>query len=166
MTSPRSWNEDQPFPTADSVPQFEKPSKGRDKGPTMIETNKDPLDTRRRGPFPIGVAVETQLPAKWYDSAADKPATVRLAVIGQGGFFTGKKLPAAQEELFVDTINWLLGRDDQLPRDDRVWSYPRVNDTIPPDSQTEYLWLWGVRLGLPVLFAFLGLVVLLFRRLR
>jgi hypothetical protein len=166
MTNPRSWNEDQPFPTGDSIPQFEKPNKGRDKEPKALEANKDPYETRRRGPFPIGVAVETKLPAKWYDSAADQPATVRLAVIGQGGFFSGKKLPPAQEKLFVNTINWLLGRDDQLPRDDRVWSYPRVNDTIPPDSEIEYLWLWGVRLGLPVLFAFFGLVVLLFRRLR
>ncbi len=164
MTNPRSWNEDQPFPTADSVPQFERPSKGRDKN--LLETGKDPLETRRRGPFPIGIAVETPLPSSWYGSAADKPATVRLAVIGQGGFFTGKKLAPAQERLFVNTMDWLLGRDDQLPRDDRVWSYPRVNDTIPPDSEMEYLWLWGVRLGLPVLFAFSGLVVLLFRRLR
>jgi hypothetical protein len=166
MTDPRSWNEDQPFPTADSVPQFERPSKGRDKDAGMLETSKDPLEARRRGPFPIGVAVETPLPSSWYGSASGKPATVRLAVIGQGGFFTGKKMAPTQERLFVNTIDWLLGRDDQLPRDDRVWSYPRVNDTIPPDSEMEYLWLWGVRLGLPVLFAFSGLVVLLFRRLR
>src|SRR5262249_1774884 len=155
MTNSRSWNEDQPFPTADSVPQFEKP-KGRDNAAGMLEPSKDSLDARRRGPFPIGVAVETALPSSWYGSASDRPPTVRVSVIGQGGFFTGKKLPPAQERLFVNTIDWLLGRDDQLPRDDRVWSYPRVNDTIPPDSEREYLWLWGVRLGLPVLFAFLG----------
>jgi hypothetical protein len=166
MTNPRSWNEEQPFPTANSVPQFERANKGRDKEAGLLETSKDPLEARRRGPFPIGVAVETALPSAWYGSAGDKPATVRLAVIGQGGFFTGKKLAPAQERLFVNTIDWLLGRDDQLPRDDRVWSYPRVNDTILPDSETEYLWLWGVRLGLPALFAFSGLVVLLFRRLR
>jgi hypothetical protein len=165
MTNPRSWNEDQPFPTADSVPQFEKPKK-RDKGDPLMEASKDSYESRRRGPFPIGVAVETSLPAKWSDSAADKPATVRLAVIGQGGFFTGKKLPPAQEEMFVSTINWLLGRDDRLPNAEHTWSYPRVNDTIPPDSEREYLWLWGVRLGLPVLFAYFGFVMLLFRRLR
>src|SRR5262249_12976687 len=135
-------------------------------GAGMLEASKDPLEARRRGPFPIGVAVETPLPSAWYGSASDRPATVRLAVIGQGGFFTGRELPPAQERLFVHTIRLPLGRDDQLPRDENVWSYPRVNDTIPPDSETEYLWLWGVRLGLPVLFAFSGLVVLLFRRLR
>jgi hypothetical protein len=167
MSDADSWNEDQPFPTGDSIPQFTRPKESG--GKALADT--DPLDVRRRGPFPIGVAVQEPLPKPpvsktFYSSEADKPATVRVAVIGQGGFFSGKALPPAQEKLFVNTINWLLGRDDQLPRDDQVWSYPRVNDTIPPESETEYLWLWGVRLGLPVLFAFLGLVVLLFRRLR
>ncbi len=164
MSDADSWNEDQPFPTADSIPQFTRPKDSADAAKALA--NADPLEARRRGPFPIGVAIQTALPASWYASPADKPATVRLTVIGQGGFFTGKNLPPAQEKLFVNTLSWLLGRDDQLPRDDRVWSYPRVNDTIAPDSPTEYLWLWGVRLGLPALFLYLGLVVLLFRRLR
>ena len=30
----------------------------------------------------------------------------------------------------------------------------------------QTLWLWGARLGLPLLFAYLGAVVLLLRRLR
>lgn len=165
MTSGQSWNEDQPFPSDGRIPQFEQPQRDQDKR-KQLKPAATALETRRRGPFPIGVAVETDLPRDWYASQADKPARVRLAVIGQGGFFTGKELPAAQEKLFVQTINWLLGRDDRLPRDERLWSYPRVNETIPPDSSTEYLWLWGARLGLPVLFLYLGFVVVLFRRLR
>jgi hypothetical protein len=165
MTSPQSWNEDQPFPTEGRIPQFEQPQRDQDKR-RQLKPALTGLETRRRGPFPIGVAVETTLPRDWYASQADKPARVRLAVIGQSGFFAGKELPAAQEKLFVQTINWLLGRDDRLPRDEHVWSYPRVNETIPPDSSTEYLWLWGARLGLPVLFLYLGFVVVLFRRLR
>jgi hypothetical protein len=165
MTSPQSWNEDQPFPTDGRIPQFEQPQRDQDKR-KQLKPAVTGLETRRRGPFPIGVAVETALPRDWYASAADKPARVRLAVIGQGGFFTGKDLPAAQEKLFVQTINWLVGRDDRLPRDERLWTYPRVNETIPPDSSTESLWLWGVRLGLPVLFLYFGFVVVLFRRLR
>ncbi len=165
MTSPQSWNEDKPFPSEGYVPRFEQPQRDQDKR-KQLKPAATGLETRRRGPFPIGVAVETALPREWYASQSDKPARVRLAVIGQGGFFTGKDLPAAQEKLFVQTINWLLGRDDRLPRDEQLWSYPRVNDTIPPDSSTEYLWLWGARLGLPVLFLYLGFVVVLFRRLR
>jgi len=165
MTSPQSWNEDQPFPLEGRIPQFEQPQRDQDKR-KQLKPAVTGLETRRRGPFPIGVAVETTLPRDWYASAADKPARVRVAVIGQGCFFSGKDLPAAQEKLFVQTINWLLGRDDRLPRDEHVWSYPRVNETIPPDSPTESLWLWGARLGLPVLFLYLGFVVVLFRRLR
>jgi hypothetical protein len=162
MSNADSWNEEQPFPTAESVPQFTRP---KESGKAAAA---DPLDERRRGPFPIGVAVQTELPTtkSWYVSKSDTPATVRLAVLGQGGFFTGKSLPLAQEKLFVNTLNWLLGRDDQLPRDDRVWSYPRVEETIPPNSETESLWMWGARLGLPVLFGFFGVVMWLFRRLR
>jgi hypothetical protein len=160
LTSPKSWNEDQPFPTQDRIPQFEKP-KPKD-GAKPAETPTDPLDARRRGPFPIGVALETKLPADWYDSPAAKPATVRVAAIGQGGFFTGKDLPPAQEVLMTNTVNWLLGRDDYLPNADHPWSYPRVD---LPDKDKE-LWLLGARVGLPVLFAYLGFVVLLARRVR
>ncbi|HTU20386.1 MAG TPA: hypothetical protein VMG10_20145 [Gemmataceae bacterium] len=168
MTSSQSWNEDNPFPSDDRIPQFEQPKSDKDNR-RRLKPAAGGLETRRRGPFPIGVAVETTVPRSWYASEADKRARLRLAVIGQGGFFTGndkQKLPGAEEKVLVHTINWLLGRDDRLPHDERVWSYPRVNDTIPPDSPTEYLWLWGVRLGLPALFAYFGLVVLLFRRLR
>jgi prefoldin subunit 5 len=165
MTDARSWNEDQPFPTNDGIPQFEQP-KTAGKGRRDLDVGKDALESRRRGPFPIGVALETRLPTSWFGSAAEEPPMVRVAAIGQGGFFTGKKLEPGEEILFVNTLNWLLGRDEQLPVADRVWSYPRVNDTIAPNSEAEYLWLGGVRVGLPALFAFLGLVVLLFRRLR
>ena len=151
MTSPQSWNEDQPFPTDGRVPQFEQPQRDQNKR-KQLKPAATGLETRRRGPFPIGVAVETTLPREWYASQADKPARVRLAVIGQGGFFTGKDVPAAQEKLFVQTINWLLGRDDRLPRDEHLWSYPRVNETIPPDSSTEYLWLWGIAWACPCCF--------------
>jgi len=87
---------------------------------------------------------------------------VRVAVIGHGGVFIGNTLPAVKEKLLLDVCNWLLGRDDLLAKAEHRWQYPRV--TLA-DSQ-QALWQWGTRLGLPLLFAYLGLVVLMVRRLR
>ena len=155
LTPAATWNEDQPFPSRERVPRFE-PAKPDD--PT-----KGTLDEKRRGPFPIGVAVETNLPSDWYaDSKGTTPTTVRIAAIGNGAIFTGAELTPAKEELLLDTCNWLLGRDDLLPGADRVWQFPRV--ALSPREHT--LWHWGAWLGLPGLFAYLGLVVLLVRRLR
>jgi hypothetical protein len=200
-TSAASWNEDQPFPTDERpVPRFEPP-KADDPG-------KATLWEKRRGPFPIGIAVETTLPVEWYDpqygaakvaeltaAALDHPGglplvlaaesfvptgafvpasakgdakfiapkKVRLAAIGHGGWFAGPKLSAADETLLLNTTNWLLDRDDRLPRKkDPPWQYPRVE--LSPNEQL--LWRWGTFLGLPGIFAYLGLVVLLVRRMR
>jgi hypothetical protein len=155
VTSGASWNEDQPFPTAQRTPRFEPPKPD--------DPNAGTPDEKRRGPFPIGVAVETNVPADWYaDAKNTKPARVRVAAIGNGSLFTGTTLTPAKEELLLDTCNWLLGRDDLLPRADRVWDYPRVSLT----SREYTLWRWGAWLGLPGLFTYMGLVVLMVRRLR
>src|SRR5262249_41573623 len=114
------------------------------------------------GPFPIGVAAETPLPAAWYADKDAKPATVRMAVIGHGGIFVGKALSPVKEKLLLDTCNWLLGRDDLLTKAENRWQYPRVEMT----EREHLLWQWGTRLGLPVLFAYVGLMVLMVRRLR
>jgi hypothetical protein len=161
MTAPQSWNEDQPFPTESYIPQFQRiePSTGERK---KDDKKGDPLELRRRGPFPIGVAVQTPLPQKWYDSDSATPETVRVAVIGQGGFFTGRDLSPAKEKLMVYTLNWLLGRDDYLPHAGQTWSYPRVN--LPDDTEEGKLWRWGV-FGLPLLSAALGILVWLVRRI-
>jgi hypothetical protein len=153
LLSPTGWNEEQPFATAERRPRYTPPS------PT--DPNNGTIDARRRGQFPIAVAVEVPLPEDWGKDAKGK--TVRVAAIGQGEAFVGPLKPA-QERLLLQTVNWLLGRDDYLPRADHTWSYPRL--ALVPDDAEHKLWLWGARLGLPVLFAYLGCVVLLFRRLR
>src|SRR5205807_765799 len=104
MTNPASWNEDQPFPTRERTPRFEPPKPD--------DPTKDTVDEKRRGPFPIGVAVETRLPIQWYADKSVKPATVRLAAISNGSLFSGTELSHAKEELLLNTCNWLLGRDD------------------------------------------------------
>ena len=109
------------------------------------------------------MAVQTTLPADWYSGDANaKPATVRVAAIGHGGVFMGQTLTPAREKLLLDTCNWLLGRDDLLAKADQQWQYPRATLTATQRS----LWEWGTRLGLPVLFVYLGVVVLMVRRLR
>jgi hypothetical protein len=83
-------------------------------------------------------------------------------VIGQGELFVGNELSPPRERLFLQTANWLLGRDDYLPQAEHPWSYPRI--ALSPSEKS--IWLWGARLGLPVLFAYLGWVVLLARQVR
>jgi hypothetical protein len=154
MTNAASWNEAQPFPTRERTPRYE-PSKADSIG-------GDSPDKSRLGPFPIGVAVETNVPKDWYTDKDAKPAKVRVAAIGQGGVFIGKTLPPAKERLLLDVSNWLLGRDDLLTKGNDPWQYPRV---VLGDTQ-QALWQWGTRLGLPILFAYIGLIVLMVRRLR
>jgi hypothetical protein len=87
---------------------------------------------------------------------------VRVAVIGHGGVFTGGELSPAKEMLLLDTCNWLLGRDQELALKETEWKYPRVELS----ERQHAMWQWGAWLGLPALFAYLGLVVVLVRRLR
>ena len=147
------WNERQPFPSREHRPRYTSPKPNdRDLGT---------LDEPRRGPFPVGAAAEVEVPASWGGVPGQK---ARVAVIGQGGVFNGPELSPARERLFLQTANWLLGRDDYLPRDEHVWSYPRL--PLTPADWEHRRWLDLATWGLPVLFAFLGMVVLLYRRLR
>ena len=88
--------------------------------------------------------------------------TGRLVVIGHGGVFTGTQLAPANEQLLLHSCNWLLHRDERLPRTDAEWDYPRLNRT----DLDNYLWRNGPTIGLPVLFLFIGLIVLNIRRVR
>jgi hypothetical protein len=155
MTAPDAWNEEKPFPEGRYIPKFKRvksddPTKG-----TLLE--------RRRGPFPIGVAVETTVPAEWYERDTPKsPAKVRLAVLGHGGLFIGEKLPPMREKLFLDTTNWLLGRDNLLARDHETWEYPRIQIS----ARDKQLWTVGICYALPLLFLYVGVCVGLVRQMR
>jgi hypothetical protein len=154
MTSKESWNDDQPFPTSKRIPTYERPKPD--------DPNRATLDAKRRGPFPIGVAVETAPPAQWYDAGETRPKSMRVAAIGEGWFLVGTELSPAKERLVLDTVNWLLGRDDALPRGDHSWSYPRVD----LNENDKTLWLLGAGLGLPLLCVYFGTVMWLARRVR
>jgi hypothetical protein len=153
LTSAASWNDDQPFPTRERTPRYD---------PKPDDPAKGTLDEKRTGPFPIGVAFETTLPADWYDDRGTTHGTVRVAAIGHGGVFVGTELSPAKEQLLLNTCNWLLGRDDLLPRNEPTWKYPRITLT----AETSPLWVWGPWIGLPLLAAYCGVIVLMVRRMR
>jgi hypothetical protein len=54
-----AWNEEKPLPEDDAVPKFDPAKPG--------DPKKGTRDEERRGPFPVGVAVETPIPVDWLD---------------------------------------------------------------------------------------------------
>lgn len=189
FTSPDSWNEEEPFLRRDRatgrisyVPRYE---------PTLDTDRKQgSRAAERKGPFPIGVAVEGKIPAAWFDEAYDREAfaaamlspldgvfaagltaaatklerpTGRLIVFGSGSLFSGSKLEPPQEKLLVHSANWLTGRADRLPHADLPpWQFPRVEMT----PREFHLWRYGTAIGLPLLAVYLGLMAMMLRRLR
>jgi hypothetical protein len=86
-------------------------------------------------------------------------------VIGESWWLVGPSLDPARERLAVDLSQWLVGRDDTLARKPGVeneWRYPRLGMT----PREQGLWSRAALLGFPVLAAFSGFAVLLYRRLR
>jgi hypothetical protein len=161
ITSPDAWNTEDPHPTEKGPPQYQPPKVG--------DPDRGTIKERRQDRFPVAVAAETTVPAAWYEGTGARPEKVRLAVIGHGGVFLGNALNPSQETVLLDTCNWLLGRDDRLARrvdDDGNpipdWQYPRVHLT---DEQNA-LWQYGARLGMPLLFVYLGCVMWMVRRMR
>jgi hypothetical protein len=198
FTPSSTWNDDDPFPSEDRIPRYEKTKPDDPVRGTRLE--------HRRGPFMVGLAVETMTPIDWYDeryeaakaaqlalagletqgglpmgvaiesfqpaelwapatgkSDADKsPHRVRLAAVGQANWLAGTKMSPANETLLVDTCNWLLKRDDRLPKAKETWQYPRVQLS----ERDQGLWRWSMFLGLPWTITCVGLVVLMVRRMR
>lgn len=188
LTGTDSWNEEKPFALGDQrgrityLPRYD---------PTPASDPKRKTHAaERRGPFPVGVAIESKIPAYWMkedftteESVAalltpfdgimaaslsvaanqlDRP-NQRLVVFGSGTLFTGSKLEPAQEKLLLHSVNWLTKRDDRLPRGDQPpWSFPRVEMT----ERDLTLWQLGAAVGLPLVAIFFGLVAMMFRRLR
>ena len=154
MTDDDTWNENSPFVNEKrEVPRYQATKDG--------DPKKGTLEEERRGPFPIGVAVERKIPESWYDDKTT-PAKTRLAVLGNGGIFVGQSISPIKEKLLLDVSNWLLGRDDLLARSVDTWSFPRVD--LTPEQQG--LWFLGMQFGLPLLFAYLGVLVWFIRRMR
>jgi hypothetical protein len=73
-----SWNEPDPFPTRERTPRYE-PTKPD--SPTF-----GTRDAETRGPFPIGIAIETTVPADWLgDTQPAATADALLTTSALGG---------------------------------------------------------------------------------
>ncbi len=113
---------------------------------------------------PPGLAFGTTNPDRFHAEMTKDLKTTRLVVFGHGGLFNGKDLDPGRETLLLQSVHWSLKRDDQMPREatDGNWRYPRVE--LSPVEHSG--WRWGTFLGLPLLAAYFGLIVLMLRRLR
>jgi hypothetical protein len=77
VSDDESWNEDQPVPTEKRTPRFEPPK--------ADDPAKGTRDEKRRGPFPLAVAIETTVPAEWTDPKAAAAKTASLTAAGATG---------------------------------------------------------------------------------
>jgi hypothetical protein len=154
MTSTDAWNEAQPFPTRDKTPRYEPPKLG--------DPDRNTINERRTGQFPIGVAAEVRVPLSWAPEKEQSKRPTRVAVIGHGGAFMGPMLSPVREKLLLDVSNWLLGRDDLLARESRTWSYPRVELS----AASSALWRFFAVGAMPLACVYAGVVVLMVRHRR
>jgi hypothetical protein len=192
LTGPDSWNETRPFPQLRQLPDGTVAITNIPRyDPTPLDDpKKGTREEEKRGPFPVGVAIENKVPAHWFNedyarqqgvaglltpldgvlaagltAAARKPdrPTGRLVVFGSGGLFTGPQLKPAQEKLLLHSVNWLTNRPDRLPGvPEKPWSFPRVEMS----DREAFLWRAGTAAGLPLLAVYLGLVAVMVRRMR
>lgn len=162
-THEKSWNEDYPFPKL--RPSIEGLQMDVPKPPDEVRKvpNKGTWLEMRRGPFPVGIALQTRLPFSWFLGESRRPPETRVVVLGEGAAFKGEDLSPMKERLLLDVTNWLLGRDNLLARESQA---PRSFLRVALDDQTKTLWGWSMWLGLPLLFVYLGSVVMLKRRMR
>jgi hypothetical protein len=188
QTETRRRPDGRPVRVVSYLPAFEDTEQQDPKDPRVGTRQAE-----RRGPFPVAVALEGAPPAHWTDRylappnvaglllagtgvgqvtaaaklavEAEKPKGTpgRLVVVGSGNLFSGPKLDPPQEKLLLHSVNWLTGREDRLPRADGVaWSFPRVEMS----RRDVRLWQFGTAIGLPLVAVFLGLMVMMVRRLR
>ncbi len=153
VTREESWNEDHPFIAKDKVPTY---SASPDD-----DWRKGTVEEVRRGPFPVGIAVEATLPSAWFEKDSETIRKPRIVVVGSGNAFVGTDLPPVKQRAFLDMVNWLAGRDDLLVRDVATWQYPRAEI-----GEADRRYWFGLAAALPVLCLYFGFMVLMVRNVR
>jgi hypothetical protein len=146
-----SWNEEKPVGDDDYVPKFE-PAKPDD-------PKKGTHDEERRGPFPVGVAIETKVPADWFDpeskddakGLAANYALAAMALPFDGGLYAAGLALAAERVKRPIVRVVVLGHGGlftgkQLPPAQETlllhslnWELKR-DDRLPTDVADEAKW--------------------------
>ena len=161
------------FPYARSVRHLSQPEGGTPDQPRVTELVKaapaywgetDP-DTEHAtfdpatdiaGPLPLAVAVETSKP---HGVDVDIGVT-RLVVVGTSRFVDNSSLGGGNLDLFMNSLNWLLQREQLMAVSPKVPDEFRL-DMSPSQQHAVYMLVIG---GLPLFVAIIGIVVWLSRR--
>lgn len=100
-TDAESWNEADPFPTREKTPRYEltKPD----------DPKRDTRDEKRRGPFPIGIAIETTVPSEWRDE--HRPLVAEAALLTAGATAEPETAP------YLVSAQALMPTDQYKPAD-------------------------------------------------
>jgi hypothetical protein len=191
LTPPGAWNEERPFVTADRagrvtyIPRYD---------PTPTDDPKrNTRSEERKASFPVGVAMESKIPAAWVNEEYERQQAVaalftpldstfavgltvaadkldrpkqRTVVLGSGHIFSGKELNPPQEKLLVHSVNWLTNRDDRLPRSATDKTPEWSYPRVAMSDRNRELWRAGAVIALPLAVAGLGLFAMMVRRTR
>ncbi len=96
---PKSWNEERPIASRGYTPKYEAAK--------FDDPKKGTPDEKRRGPFSLGVAIETKAPAEWYDDSLTAAQTASSIGAAAGG------LGMAATSLLMDPENF--AKPGELP---------------------------------------------------
>ncbi len=190
-----SWNEESPFPRVVRsgnrelllIPEFDVTERTNPKWGTHEE--------ERRGPFPVGVAIETTIPIEWIDEKfSNNKEIAALAGMVDHGLLAGlmsayalqdkKYHQREKERIAVIGQGSIFNGGELSPARQKLllhtcnWllhrDYLLPNEKLPIwnyprialKDQEKSFWHWGAFLGLPLFFAYIGTVVLMMRRVR
>ncbi len=127
-------------------------------GETDPDTQNATFDPKTdfAGPLPLAVAVETSKP-----QGVDVDIGVtRMVVIGTSRFVDNSSLAGGNLDFFMNSLNWLLHREQLIAVSPKVPDEFRLEMT-PSQQKAVYALVIG---GLPLVVAILGILVWLSRR--
>lgn len=108
------------------------------------------------GPLPLAVAVETRKP----QGVEVDIGVTRMVVVGTSRFVDNSSLAAGNLDFFMNSLNWLLQREQLVAISPKVPEEFRL-DMSPHQQMAVYILVMG---GMPLAVAIIGIAVWLNRR--